>query len=926
MTWISRLIAPVVWGLTACFSASLLTAADDAGVEFFERHVRPVLVKKCLRCHGPTKHESELRVDSREALLKGGERGPAIDLEDPEKSPLLLAIGRQGDLEMPPDAGLPGEAIAAVRRWLERGAPWPADAKLVSAAESHWAFRPIRRPAVPTDQATGELAANSIDTFILRRLRASNLSLSPPADRRTLIRRLHFDLLGVPPTPAEVESFVDGSAPDAYERLVDRLLASPRYGERWGRHWLDVARYADNKGYVFFEDKKYPWAYAYRDYVIEALNADTPYDQFIREQLAADYAMSANSAEDSAEESRRALRAMGFLTIGAHFMNNTHDMIDDRIDVVMRGLMGLTVTCARCHEHKYDPIPQSDYYALYGVFRSSAEPLVPPLFERPPETEEYQKYAAGLEERLGKLHDFIEARHSELVGGARQRADEYLLAAHRVRNHPPTDDFMLLTDKGALNPTMILRWRIYLQETEQAEDPIWLPWHAVADIADEQFADEAGQVFESLARQPAAIHPLLAAAWGESPPGSRVELAKLYAKLLQQAGDRWTKHVAENPGAERLPDDAWDQLREVFYGPQAPPDVPKVLGWGFLSLLPDRPTQNEFKELLKAVEKWSTETAGAPPRAMVLEDSPDLYEPRVFLRGNPNRLGDRIKRGFLSMFDPGRQPFERGSGRLELANRIASRDNPLTARVEVNRAWMHFVGSSLVTTPGDFGVRSDPPSHPELLDWLASEFIDNGWSRKWLHRRIALSAVYRQQSRLRADGVEVDADNRLLWRMNSRRLDFESLRDHLLAAADSLDSRRGGPAEQLFGAKVVPRRSVYGFIDRMDVSPLLTTFDFPNPIASSAARVDTTTAPQALYMMNGQFVVEISKRIGARDDLRSLPTAERIDRLFEILYCRPATESERAVIARVLGDSPQEDRWRLVTHGLLLANEFVFVN
>ncbi|HJZ59316.1 MAG TPA: DUF1549 domain-containing protein, partial [Gemmataceae bacterium] len=387
--------------LLAWLAAPGLTRAQPEAVDFFEKNVRPVLVEKCLTCHGPEKAKGELRLDTREAVLKGGSRGPAIMPGKPKDSRLVAAV-RQADedLKMPPTGKLPEREIAALEKWVELGAPWPEKLKLAPpdaiarAAASHWAFKPVARPAVPAIPNPQSAIRNEIDRFVVAKLSDNKLSLSPRVDKRALIRRATFDLTGLPPTPEEVEVFVADDSPDAYEKLIDRLLASPRYGERWARHWLDIARYADNKGYVFFEGKEYPWAWTYRDYVIHSFNEDKPFDRFVTEQLAADLLC---------PDDREAQTALGFLTVGGHFMNNTHDIIDDRIDVVTRGLMGLTVTCARCHDHKFDPIPSADYYSLYGVFRSCSEPNVPPLVGTPPTCDDQPLYEAELAIREKKL-------------------------------------------------------------------------------------------------------------------------------------------------------------------------------------------------------------------------------------------------------------------------------------------------------------------------------------------------------------------------------------------------------------------------------------------------------------------------------------------------------------------------------------------
>jgi hypothetical protein len=875
--------------------------AQPTGDELFEKHIRPVLVERCLTCHAADKAKGGLRLDTRENLLKGGDGGTVIVPGKPRESRLVEAVRHAGDLKMPPNAKLPDKDVAALERWVSLGAPWPATAKLAPpdaiarAAAAHWAFRPVRRPAVPAP-------GHPIDAFVVARLEAAKVSLSPPADKRTLIRRATFDLTGLPPTPEEIDDFLKDDSPGAYEKLIDRLLASPRYGERWGRHWLDVARYADNKGYVFFEDTKYPWAWTYRDYVIAAFNRDLPLDRFVLEQLAAD---------QLELDDRKSLAALGFLTAGGHFMNNTHDIVDDRIDVVTRGLMGLTVTCARCHDHKYDPIPAADYYSLYGVFRSCAEPTVPPLWGAAPSTGEHLLFDAELKVREKNLVEFVTAKHRALVAGARARAGEYLFAVWAARNQPPADDFMLIADRGDLNPTMITRWRQHLDEAKARRDPVWVVWHALAVLPEDGFADQAAAALKDVGG-----NRLVREAFA-TPPKSMKEAAERYGKLFAGIDARWKE--ASDDGADRLADADAEQLRGVLHGPQSPADAPLALDWGFLSLFPDRATQAEYQKLLKAVETW---TAKGPPRSMVLVDAPRPFDPQVFERGHPGRPGERVPRWSPRVVNPARKPFAAGSGRLELAREIVSRDNPLTARVFVNRVWMHHFGAGLVRTPGDFGLRSDPPSHPELLDWLAAEFVDSGWRVKRLHKLIMTSAVYMQQSTDRADGLAADAENRLLWRQNRRRLEFEALHDALLAVSGSLDPKAGGPPVSIPGAN---RRAVYGTVNRLEFPSLLTTFDVPNPAASTPQRTPTTVAPQALYLMNGPLARDAAKRLVQSPRIQKLTDpGDRLDAIFRTVLGRSPTLDERDLALALVAKGPE--RWTDLAHGLMMTNEFAFVD
>jgi hypothetical protein len=739
-------------------TAAVLAPAASAD-EFFESKVRPVLAENCFSCHGPEKQKGGLRLDSRAALLKGAGGEPVVVLGEPEKSILIKAIRHDGELKMPPKTKLPAAAIEALTTWVKMGVPWPEAAgvkgasTVAEARARHWAFQPVRTP-VPPAVRHREWAQSPLDLFILAQLEEHGLEPAPAADRRTLIRRASLDLIGLPPTPEDVEAFVSDGAADAWEKVIDRLLASPRYGERWGRHWLDVARYADTKGYVFQEERRYPFAYTYRDYVIRAFNDDLPYDQFIVQQIAADRLPPGDD--------KRPLAAMGFLTLGRRFLNSVPDIIDDRMDVVMRGLQGMTVGCARCHDHKFDPIPMKDYYSLYGVFQSSVEPKDLPVLMSPRPTPAYLAYDKELKSLEQAVKDYEEKNKEEL----------------QKRN---------------------------------------------------------------------------------------------------------------------------------------------------------RKVRDELKRLQSKVDRLKATHPGAPAQAMVLVDAPQPVQPVVFLRGNPTNRGPEVPRQFLEVLsaEP-RKPFAQGSGRLELARAIASNENPLTARVMANRVWLYHFGKGLVRTPGDFGLRGDPPTHPELLDYLARSFMDHGWSVKQLHRTILLSATYQQSSEASPRPQAADPDNRLLAHQNRQRLDFEALRDSLLWASGRLDTTEGGAAVEIANAPFAPRRSVYGFIDRQNLPGLFRTFDFASPDSSTPQRHTTTVPQQALFLMNGPFVVEQAKALAARPDVTARTAAgERIDYLYRLLYGRPADADEVAMGKRFV-ESAGADKglsaWEKYCQVLLLSNEFAFVD
>ncbi len=915
---------------------------ETADAEFFEKEIRPLLILRCYKCHGDLPEpKGQLKLTSREAILKGGESGPAAVAGKPGESLLIGAVSYDG-LEMPPDGDkLSAVEIARLTRWVQRGLPWPkTDPRALIATQtaaeneqiarvrsSFWSFQPVHNPPLPTVNNTA-WPKTGIDRFILAELEKRSLAPSPPANRRTLLRRLTFDLIGLPPTPEETEAFLRDDSPDALERVVDRLLASPGYGERWGRHWLDVARYADTKGYVLFQDGNFPWSYTYRDYVVRAFNEDLPYDRFILEQLAADQLPLATD--------KRPLTALGFLTLGNGFMNNKQDVIDDRVDVVTRGLLGLTVSCARCHDHKFDPIPTRDYYSLYGVFASSVEPTVPPLFEEPPQTEAYAAFAKELAERERKLSEFHGSKFDELIAGARSRVAEYFLAAGALKDKPPTDDFMLLADGNDLNPTMIIRYQLFLEQSRQRHDPVLAVWHALSAIQEDQFPSQAGPLVEKLLVQAAPdkpINPLVAGAFLGKPLKEMADAAKIYGEVLVGADKIWHAAIEQarsvnQPPPIQLSDPNLESLRQVLYGPEAPASLARG-GINELMLLPDRAAQKIRTDLLKAIEDWRASGPAAPPRAMALVDLPDPVTSRVFLRGNPNQPGDEVPRQFLRVLSQGEPvAFKHGSGRLELARAIADPRNPLTARVLVNRVWLEHFGSALVATPSDFGTRSLPPTHPELLDYLASLFMERDWSLKQLHREIVLSAVYQQASDVRVECHKIDPDNAYLWKMNRRRLDFEATRDSMLYVAGRLENQLGGAPLKNSNEPTASRRTIYSFIDRLNLPGLFRTFDFPNPDATSPQRNETTIPQQALFFLNNPLVLSSAEHLLARSELAAeQDRLKKISRLYQLLYGREPAAEELDWAQQFLSEAAaRPELWKQFAHGLLSANEFVFID
>jgi hypothetical protein len=763
---------------SVCSVVSSFAAESPADREFFERKVRPLLVERCYSCHssGAKKQKGGLRLDSRAAILKGGESGPAVVPGEPDKSRLIEAVryGRQ-DLQMPPKGKLSDKDIAVLEDWVRRGLPFPGSGDegsskaALSLAEGRkwWSFQPPRKVTPPASRDAA-WPRRRIDAFVLAELEKRGLAPSPGADRRALIRRATFDLVGLPPTPEEVEAFIDDPASDAYERLVERLLASPLYGERAGRFWLDLARYADVT--EPWADVKAP-AHVYRDWVVRAFNEDLPYDRFVRLQLAADL------IPDAAPTDRAALGFIGLSPTYWKELKLDQEVIrgvvaeewEERIHTLGSTFLGLTVACARCHDHKFDPITQADYYALAGVFASTR------LADRPmlPES---------------------------LAGPAKQ-------ARERVK---------------------ALQGQI---DQLQAKKP--LPAEDAKKIENLK-----SQISEIRAATPQIDAPLAPA----------VDEASLY-------------------------------------------------------VLPDGPhkTKLEYKQ-------------GA------------ALDVAMQVRGNPANPGPVVPRRFLAVLSPEPPtPFRTGSGRLELANALVTDGAPLAARVMVNRVWKSHFGAGLVTTPSDFGSQGARPSHPELLDDLAARFVENGWALKWLHREMLLSATYRQTSRPNAMAQTIDPDNRLLGRMNRRRLEVEAWRDAMLAVSGTLRLEMGGPSRDL-GDPNNRRRTLYGTVTRRELSDLLRLHDVPDATTHSAGRVPTTTPLQGLFVLNSPLMQAQSAALVRRLKAEAPGgIEEKVRRAYLLLYGRPATDGQVRLGVEFLR-AGTDAVWEEYAQVLLGSNEFLFVD
>ncbi|MEO7678702.1 MAG: PSD1 and planctomycete cytochrome C domain-containing protein [Verrucomicrobiota bacterium] len=874
--------------------AQVAPAADAAGLEFFEKKIRPLLVDNCYKCHSQQseKVKGGLLLDSKESVLKGGDTGPALIPGNVEKSLLVKAV-RYADenLQMPPKGKkLSAEQIADLEAWIKLGAPDPrvesskSNVQSTKSGKNHWAFQPIKNAPIPPVK-NKRWTRSPVDNFILAKLEAKGIAPSPAADKQALLRRATFDLTGLPPTGAEVDQFLRDKSTNAFASAVDRLLASPRYGERWGRHWLDIARYADTKGYLAGnQERKFAYSYTYRDYVIRAFNEDLPYDKFLLQQIAADRL--------ELGEDKSPLAGLGFLTLGRQFLGNIHDITDDRIDVVTRGTMALTVACARCHDHKFDPIPTKDYYSLYGIFASSHEPEEKPFLGFSPPEKLHAEYLAEKTKRDGAVKSFREQKSADILSTLRLRSGEFLLAAFETQQLADKSKAETLARERKLDPGVVQRWVSSLAVWSNATNPIFAPWFAFATIPASNFTAQA-KVTTATLPEKTFLNPVVLDAFTNA-PASIKEVSERYGKIFADTEKLWRDSIATAAtntvavAVTSLTNAPRESLREILYSADAPPNLGNVDG------IFDIPSIERLRELRRQVAELDAVHPGAPPRAMSLADNATPNNVHVFVRGNPGNQGAEVPRHFLSVLSSDNpKPFEKGSSRLELAQAIASKENPLTARVLVNRVWLHHFGKGLVSTPSDFGVRSEPPSHPELLDFLAWNFMEQGWSLKKLHRQIMLSSAYQQSSDENPVSAKVDPENKLLWHMNRQRLDFEELRDSLLAVADKLDPTAGGHSVDIVSEPFSNRRSVYGFIDRQNLPGIFRTFDFANPDTSSPQRFFTTVPQQALFLLNNGFVVDQAKGLTANTNFAKAPRDEaRVDFLYEKIFQRNPDKTE----------------------------------
>ena len=873
-------------------------------IAFFKGKIEPILSERCYKCHSSSegKLKGGLALDTHDGFVKGGDDGKIMAAGDPAKTMLMQRLtSKDKEEKMPPkDQNLTPVELASLSEWVKMGAPFPAatgddpkaaiKARDTSAGKTHWAWQPVKHATVPV-ALNPQWVKNPIDNFVSAKLAQQKMTPAPIADRATLIRRAYFDLVGLPPMPWEVQAYVDDKAPNAWEKVIDRLLASPHYGERWGRYWLDVARYSDTKG----ENSKketplYVDAWTYRDYVVDSFNKDKPYDRFITEQIAAD---KLNLGQD-----KRPLAGLGFLTVGDRFNNKKDDIINDRIDVVTKGFLGLTVSCARCHDHMFDPIPQKDYYSLHGVFNSTGEPKDDPIISGQSDAKQYQEYLKAREEatqgpqkyfmseleRTRKL--FHEHAGDLLMIGKVQAADKQKYA-HALN----------LNAKDAQEQGQMARGLGTLATARRS--PIMAPFMKLGDIPEKQFAEKSAAVCEEIAAnrdRRIPINPLLAAAFKGKAPGSMDEVAGIYTAFFQDIEKKVEAMKSGAPATQLqggISAPAMDQTLAELYAAPFTPESFKEFNPEMVKGLPQK-IGNKYQNLMGAVTQVEMTHPGAPRRAMVVEDMAKVQDSNVYIRGESGNKGELVPRRFLEILSPAERPvFKEGSGRLDLAQAIASKSNPLTARVMVNRIWMHHFGEGFVTTPDDFGTMSNPPSHPELLDYLATYFMQSGWSMKAVHKLIMMSATYQEQTDTNETYAKADPDNRLLWHFSMRRLDFESLRDSLLYIAGELDLKTGGQPVNILSEPYSMRRSVYGYIDRRELPEMMNYFDFANPSMTVGKRHETTVPQQALFMMNSPLIVDVARKLLNRPEMSLAKTdAQRVHALYWMIYQRPPKPEE----------------------------------
>lgn len=861
--------------------------------------MRPLLVERCTVCHGPQLKSGNLDLADPEHVAR------VVVAGNPDASRLIAVLNHTGDVKMPPTGKLPDESISAVRQWIEAGAIWPDTTQAVPATD-HWSFRPIGS-FDPPEIETARWADTAIDRFAAAQLESKGIEPNPQAEKLVLLRRAKFDLHGLPPTVAEIEEFLGDSQDGAFARLVDRLLASPEYGEQWGRHWLDVARYADSTGVD--EDHPYAHAWRYRDYVVGAFNNDLPYDQFVREQLAGDLL----PADKPGEINTQGIIATGFLGLGPKALaqrdgiQKKYDVVDEQIDTTTKTFLGLTVACSRCHDHKFDPILTTDYYALASIFastrsyeewnRNGSESLSTPLVP----DDVYQPYRRH-QDRIRDLKR-IRSTTEQLA------VEKYLLDALI----PGMASTMMAARGAYLGETAMpdsdrSAWVEFLRP--RPDSPSYLkPWHEGNAAEAQEFA---------LAQQQRLTQVV----------SDRVR--KLEAWLDEAESEYEAGEGLPNEGLGDLPTDSlYTGLRED--------KAPLYLSDGMKQSVFSEQVRTRLEALQSEVDDLERSSPPQPAMADAVSEGEPVAQ-HVFVRGSYQNIGEAVPKRFPLVIAGNRQPeIKEGSGRRELAEWLVSTDNPLTARVMVNRVWQWHFGEGLVRTPNNFGKVGERPTHEQLLDFLARTFMESGWSIKALHRLIMNSAVYQQSSVASKQAWDKDPENRLWSRFPRRRLSVEEIRDSYLALSGALDRTIGGTLDagsdkisefQRNNRRLNPddytRRTLYIPIMRNKVPFLLSLFDFGDATTTVGKRAVSNVAPQALYLMNSEFASRSAKGLtqrlsGSGDDF--------IDRLYLTVLTRRPQDSERAAARGFVAQfASEQEGWISFCKMLLASNEFHYVD
>jgi mono/diheme cytochrome c family protein len=934
----------------ATMPAVTLTSAEAKGApgaDYFENKVRPILVNSCGSCH-QERSSGGLSLTSRAALLKGGDSGPAVAPGDPEKSLMLVAVHQTGVLKMPKGGKLSPEDVAVLTEWIRIGAPWPqTTAPMVATGKQitddmrrFWSFMPLVDSPVPPvkDPSLKGWAKTDIDHFVLAKLDEKGMKPAPMADKRTLIRRATLDLIGLPPTPEEIEAFEKNNSADAFAKVVDRLLASPQYGVRWGRHWLDVARYGDDdirgldprgRGYMPMDG-----AWVYRDWVIKQVNDDLPYDQFVKRQLAGDL-MSAHPTQED-------LKGTGFLG-GAPWIWDQAEPIqgraderNERIDAVTRGFLGLTVACARCHDHKYDPILAKDYYALGGVFASSNYKEY--AFVPESEVDFWRQKFKDANEKDKAAQEYGKDETEMLAKAYASQTSKYMVAAWKVAGKPKIK-VPDAADAAQVEPEVLDRWVAFL-----AKKPLFYPylkeWQAM--IAEGGTEDQAKFLADSFQKRVVDLEIEEKAIEDENDKikakaGVPTEREKDVKPNEFDTYDQFCPgctlelKVMSTEKANLFEDLFLRQLGTGIFDERGLPGLFVFRGWDLQRRL-GAAEQSYLAELQKDGSNFK-KLGQIYPFVHGMSDKPKAVNIALDLRGNPHAHGDPVPRGFITVLSPaGGKPYTEGSGRLQLAEDIVA--SPLATRVIVNRVWKWHFGTGIVNTADNFGKVGDSPSDPELLDYLAVQFRKSGMSLKKLQRMIMLSAVYQQSSKETPDEHVKDALNRYYSHFSVQRLDAEQLRDSMLFVAGDLDAKDpGGPATPL--GLENDKRTVYAKVSRFRIDPFLQAFDFPNPTFTAEQRFSTNVPVQRLYFMNDPFVYKqaevLSKRVySAGDD------SARITKAYRLLYGRAPSPAELQAGLDFLKTTPEKpgymvnqepiSAWKEYCRVLFSSNDFEFLN